>query len=139
MPPDRPLAQGSGICRVGDVSVILPHARRELDVEVFDRELAGDQAGEEEVAGLGEYRRTVDQVFDLFCYRSSDILKFLDKRIGMAMNSKAKKLVFTNGIENRSIANYVLAGKNGLQQIVKVRILRSCLGTFSLFDSQLIY
>ena len=30
------------------------HARRELDVEVFDRELAGDQAREEEVTGFGE-------------------------------------------------------------------------------------
>ena len=34
--------------------ILFPHARWKLDVEVFDRELAGDQAREEEVAGLGE-------------------------------------------------------------------------------------
>jgi hypothetical protein len=36
---------------------VIAHTGRELDVEVRDRELAGDQAGEEEVAGFGKNSR----------------------------------------------------------------------------------
>lgn len=40
---------GTGFAPFGRLRV--PHARRKMDIQVFDRKFAGNEAGEEDVAG----------------------------------------------------------------------------------------
>ena len=56
------------------------HARRKPNVEAFDRKLAGNQAREEEVAGLSECRIGGKKRLKLGKYRFCEIIELLDQR-----------------------------------------------------------
>jgi hypothetical protein len=60
---------------------VIAHTGRELDVEVCDREFAGDQAGEEEVAGFNQSMVLLGKLMLHLKNRVSNPSKLFDKVI----------------------------------------------------------